>query len=82
MKASVDLEQLCEHFDSDNELFKQVVSTFIEIYPIQISELKEAKRLGDFKKFERTAHSIKGGVSNFYAFQAREKAFKAVRRKL
>jgi HPt (histidine-containing phosphotransfer) domain-containing protein len=75
MKVSVDIGQLCEHFDYDNELYKKVVDTFCESYPKQISELKEAFEKKDFKTFERMAHSIKGGVSNFYAYDVRDKAY-------
>ncbi len=75
MKTSIDLEKLADHFDRDNELFQELVKTFCDIYQEQIKELKKFKQESNFKEFERIAHSIKGGVSNFFAEDVREQAF-------
>ncbi len=75
MGAGVDVAKLKEHFDDDFELFTQLVKTFGQIYKGQISELEESYSKKNYIEFERVAHSIKGGVANFYAMEAKQTAY-------
>jgi HPt (histidine-containing phosphotransfer) domain-containing protein len=51
----------------DLELLKEIAVLFLEDYPKSLSELRAAIEAGDAKGVERTAHGLKGSVSNFGA---------------
>ena len=51
----------------DVELLKEIAMLFLDDYPKVLSELHEAFESGDAKRVERTAHGLKGSVSNFGA---------------
>jgi len=51
----------------DAELLKEIAVLFLDDYPKSLEELREAVRSGDAKGVERTAHGLKGSVSNFGA---------------
>jgi len=58
----------------DVELLREIAELFIEDYPRVLDELRDAIAREDFKAIERTAHGIKGSVSNFGASAAVEAA--------
>jgi two-component system, sensor histidine kinase and response regulator len=51
----------------DFDLLKEIAVLFLDDYPKSLSELREAIEAGDAKRVERTAHGLKGSVSNFGA---------------
>lgn len=76
MKQIVDAEASEAIFDKavalsrvggDAELLKEIAELFLDDYPKSLSELRDAVQSGDAKRVERTAHGIKGSVSNFGA---------------
>lgn len=58
----------------DAELLKEIAQLFLEDYPRVLDELHDAVARGDAKAIERTAHGLKGSVSNFGAPAAVEAA--------
>lgn len=59
----------------DAELLKEIAMLFLDDYPKSLSELKDAVQAGDAKRVERSAHGLKGSVSNFGARPAVDAAF-------
>jgi two-component system sensor histidine kinase/response regulator len=51
----------------DVELLKEIAILFLDDYPKSLSELREAIDTGDARRVERSAHGLKGSVSNFGA---------------
>jgi two-component system sensor histidine kinase/response regulator len=51
----------------DVELLKEIAVLFLDDYPKSLTELREAVKTGDAKRVERSAHGLKGSVSNFGA---------------
>jgi two-component system sensor histidine kinase/response regulator len=51
----------------DAELLKEIAILFLDDYPKSLNELREAINTGDAKRVERSAHGLKGSVSNFGA---------------
>lgn len=51
----------------DAELLREIAMLFLDDYPKSLTELREAIATGDPKRIERTAHGLKGSVSNFGA---------------
>jgi PAS domain S-box-containing protein len=61
--------------DGDRDLLKEVASLFFEDTPRLLTEVRNAIQRGDGKALERSAHTLKGSVSNFGARVAFEAAF-------
>ena len=61
----------------DAELLKEIAVLFLDDYPNSLSELRLAVACGDAKRVERSAHGIKGSVSNFGARPAVDAAMQA-----
>jgi HPt (histidine-containing phosphotransfer) domain-containing protein len=59
----------------DVELLKEIAILFLDDYPKSLIELREAVEARDAKRVERTAHGLKGSVSNFGARTAVDAAF-------
>jgi two-component system sensor histidine kinase/response regulator len=51
----------------DVELLKEIAILFLDDYPKSLTELHEAVEAGDARRVERSAHGLKGSVSNFGA---------------
>jgi HPt (histidine-containing phosphotransfer) domain-containing protein len=51
----------------DVELLREIAILFLDDYPKSLNDLREAVQTGDAKRVERTAHGLKGSVSNFGA---------------
>jgi len=60
--------------DGDRDLLKEVASLFFEDTPRLMTEVRNAIQRGDGKALERSAHTLKGSVSNFGARMALEAA--------
>jgi two-component system sensor histidine kinase/response regulator len=58
----------------DAELLREIAGLFLEEYPKVLDELRSAIARGDARGVERTAHGLKGSVSNFGAPAAVEAA--------
>ena len=54
----------------DAELLKEIAILFLDDYPKSLSDLRDAVEARDAKRVERTAHGLKGSVSNFGAAPA------------
>ena len=59
----------------DADLLKEIAVLFLDDYPKVLEDLRKAAESGDAKMVERTAHGLKGSVSNFGAKPAVEAAF-------
>ncbi len=73
-EGSVDRELALSRVGGDVELLKEIADLFLEEYPKVLDELRTAIARGDAKDLERTAHGLKGSVSNFGARTAVEAA--------
>ncbi len=60
--------------DGDRQLLKEVAGLFFEDTPRLLAEVRNAIQRGDGKALERSAHTLKGSVSNFGARAASEAA--------
>lgn len=60
----------------DVELLKEIAELFLDDYPKSLNELREAVEARDPKRVERSAHGLKGSVSNFGARPAVDAALK------
>jgi two-component system sensor histidine kinase/response regulator len=76
MSGSVlDKEELYGRLGDDHELLQELVDMFLEDYPPLLDKLTSAVSEGDFESIERTAHTLKGSISNFAAHNAVEAAY-------
>ena len=84
MKPTADAEQSEAVFDKevalsrvggDAELLKEIAVLFLDDYPKSLIELRLAVDARDPKRVERSAHGLKGSVSNFGARPAVDAAF-------
>ena len=71
-----DESKLMTHFDQDKEMILELVEVLKETYPETSSKLKTAIESEDFSNIELHAHTVKGMLSNFFAEELRETAFK------
>jgi two-component system sensor histidine kinase/response regulator len=51
----------------DVDLLKEIAVLFLDDYPKSLHELHQAVETRDARRLERTAHGLKGSVSNFGA---------------
>ena len=72
--ASFDRALALARVGGDAELLREIALLFIDDYPRVLSELRQALERADHKGVERTAHGLKGSVSNFGAPAAVEAA--------
>ncbi len=73
-KETMNVNVALERVGGDGELLQEIAALFLEDYPAQMEKLKQAIAAGDAETVERTAHSIKGAVSNFAADAAYDAA--------
>ncbi len=66
----LDREALLAHVEGDKELLMEMVELFLQDSPRLIGAIREAAARGDAKSLERSAHTLKGSVSNFCASAA------------
>jgi HPt (histidine-containing phosphotransfer) domain-containing protein len=66
-EAIFDKEVALSRVGGDTELLKEIAELFLDDYPKSLLELRQAIAAGDPKRVERSAHGLKGSVSNFGA---------------
>jgi two-component system, sensor histidine kinase and response regulator len=66
-EAVFDKELALSRVGGDVELLKEIAILFLDDYPKSLIELRAAVHSGDAKRVERSAHGLKGSVSNFGA---------------
>lgn len=71
----LDVNGLKTHFAGDEEMIGKLVEVFAETYPSIMTELKESIIAHDFEVIERSAHSLKGMVANFFSSAIKEDCF-------
>lgn len=59
----------------DVELLKEIAQLFVEDERSMVEAIEQAARAGDAKGLERSAHTLKGCVSNFGGADAYEASF-------
>ena len=69
-EAVFDKEVALSRVGGDAELLKEIAILFLDDYPKSLSDLRDAVEARDAKRVERTAHGLKGSVSNFGAAPA------------
>ncbi len=73
-RAPLDRALAMSRVGGDAELLREIAVLFLEDYPRVLDELRNAIARQDFRTVERTAHGLKGSVSNFGAAAAVEAA--------
>ena len=68
--APFDRNALIESLGGDLELYGEIVRLFLSHYPSELDTLQRDLDSGDAEKLHRTAHSLKGAISNFSAPRA------------
>lgn len=68
---AVDLSNVMELVSGDEELIRELVTTFLTDYPSKLEQLGKALTAADAAALERAAHSLKGSVALFGAAPAR-----------
>ena len=63
----VDRDVALDRVGGDRELLREVAELFLDDYPRELANLKEALAHRDASLVERCSHSLKGSVSNFGA---------------
>lgn len=61
---------LIDSLGGDIELYGEIVRLFLAHYPSEIESLQNSLALADASTLHRTAHSLKGAISNFAAPRA------------
>jgi HPt (histidine-containing phosphotransfer) domain-containing protein len=67
---------ILDRFAGDRDLLREIASLFLEEYPRQLRNLKDAVSRQDSKAMQLAAHCIKGSVINFSAAAAAEAALR------
>jgi PAS domain S-box-containing protein len=67
-----DERKTLERLDGDVELLAQIMEIFVESFPAQMSDLRDALNRGDTDAIARSAHALRGALSNFSAPEAYE----------
>lgn len=63
----IDRASLLERVEGDRELLTEMIHLFQEDAPKLLTAMRDALQLGDMAVLERSAHSLKGAVSNLSA---------------
>lgn len=63
------------HFAGDEEMISELVEIFEDTYPTVLSELKSSIVENELEVMERSAHSLKGMVANFFSDSIKEDCF-------
>ena len=73
--SSIDWAVAHQTVQGDEELLRELVSTFLDELPSLRQTLGSALGAGDAKLVQRTAHTLKGALGHFGAHRAYEAAF-------
>jgi CheY-like chemotaxis protein/anti-sigma regulatory factor (Ser/Thr protein kinase) len=68
--APFDRSALIDSLGGDIELYGEIVRLFLSHYPSELAALQQELDSGNAEKLHRTAHSLKGAISNFSAPRA------------
>jgi CheY-like chemotaxis protein len=68
--APFDRSALIDSLGGDLELYGEIVRLFLSHYPSELDALQRDLDSGDAVRLHRTAHSLKGAISNFSAPRA------------
>nr|WP_320017425.1 response regulator [uncultured Desulfobacter sp.] len=71
----LELKKALELVSGDQSVFREISGYFVENAPKYLVPVKEALASGDADALERTAHALKGSLSNFCAKPAVDAAF-------
>jgi two-component system sensor histidine kinase/response regulator len=74
MENAINQEQLLERVDGDFELLGELFTVFVEEFPTQLKEVKDAILTNNAEKLRRSAHRLKGALGNLAAEEAYESA--------
>jgi len=69
-QAHTDISSLLNSIEGDRGLLAELVSHFLEDYPLKMEEMKKAFQDNEWSEVERAAHSLKGAAANFGAAEA------------
>jgi PAS domain S-box-containing protein len=72
----IDRDAVLARFEGSAGLLNEVVGVFFESYPRLLRDLGTCVERGDAQRLERTAHALKGALSNFSARAATEAAMR------
>ncbi len=75
-KGIIDRDAVLARFEGSAGLLAEVVGVFFESYPRLLRDLGACVERGDAPRLERTAHALKGALSNFSARAATEAALR------
>ena len=73
-QSVVDRAAVLDRVGGDEELLQEIIVIFMEEYPALINGIREAVKKQDPAALERSAHNLKGTVSNFGAPSATQAA--------
>jgi HPt (histidine-containing phosphotransfer) domain-containing protein len=73
--SPLDRDAVLERVGGDESLLKEITEIFLSEYPMLLEEIREAIQRDDAAKLERSAHTLKGSVSNFGAAGATDAAY-------
>jgi CheY-like chemotaxis protein len=63
----IDMKELSHRFLNDPAMLKQVFSTFMQTFPLQIAAMKEALASGNYPALKDAGHTIKGSTATVSA---------------
>jgi PAS domain S-box-containing protein len=72
----IDVEAALQRFEGDREFLMEILGEFLDYVPGEVQVLRECRENGDSKRFERSAHSIKGAAANLEVEALRAAALK------
>jgi HPt (histidine-containing phosphotransfer) domain-containing protein len=76
MDDLIDREEMLARVDGDLELLCELVGIFLDDCPRLMAQIESAVTQGDGDALERSAHALKGSVSNFTTKSPYEAAFR------
>ena len=74
IENSINRKSLSERLDGDFELFKELAQLFLTDLPTLLLAIEEAIKARNGEKIGKSAHTIKGAISNFSADKAYQAA--------
>ncbi len=73
-RSIIDLPAVLDRVGGDEELLHEIIEIFFEEYPTLVADISSAIDKHDWRVLERSAHTLKGSVSNFGAQSATQAA--------
>ncbi|MBN1390334.1 MAG: Hpt domain-containing protein [Candidatus Thermoplasmatota archaeon] len=65
MMEIFDPEKIKDRIGGDDELLGEMIDIFLSVYPADLEKIEKAIRSKDLEGIRRSAHSMKGSISNF-----------------